>query len=86
VKKRALYDERGGWLTTIAGYTEEHLPEAVRREVRSTYYDYAILFVNEISMSGKPVSYVVQIQDKKTIRILRVVDGEMEEIQKIETL
>jgi len=86
VKKRAFYDERGGWLTTIADYTAEHLPNDVRRQVHSVYYDYSILYVNEINMPGKPVSYVVQVQGKQSIRIVRVVDGEMEEIQEIETL
>lgn len=86
VMKRAIYDQRGGWLTTIAGYTEEHLPNDVRRQVRSVYYDYSILYVNEINMPDKPVAYMVQVQDKRSIRIVRVVDGEMEEIQEIETL
>jgi hypothetical protein len=84
--KRAFYDERGGWLTTIAGYTAEHLPADVRRQVHSVYYDYSILYVNEINVPGKPVAYVVQVQDKRAIKIVRVLDGEMEEIQEIETL
>lgn len=86
VMKRAFYDNWGGWLTTISGYTAEHLPNDVRRQVRSVYYDYSILYVNEINMPDKPVSYVVQVQDKRSIRIVRVVDGEMEEIEEIETL
>src|SRR5438445_1198019 len=72
VKKRAFYDERGGWLTTIAGYTAEHLPVDVRRQVHSVYYDYSILYVNEINVPGKPDSYVVQVQDKRAIKIVRV--------------
>jgi hypothetical protein len=42
--------------------------------------------VNEINMPDRPVAYVLQVQDKHSIRIVRVVDGEMEEIQQIETL
>lgn len=86
VMKRAFYGGRGEWLTTIAGYTAGHLPADVRRQVHSIYYDYSILYVNEISMPGKPVSYVVQVQDRRAIKIVRVLDGEMEEIQEIETL
>ncbi|HVU58255.1 MAG TPA: hypothetical protein VHD83_24510 [Puia sp.] len=86
VIKRAIYDEKGGWLTTIAGYTADHLPGDVWRQVHSVYYDYSILYVNEINVSGEPVAYIVQVQDKKTIRIVRVVDGEMEETKVIETL
>ncbi|MBN8853910.1 MAG: hypothetical protein BGO55_10680 [Sphingobacteriales bacterium 50-39] len=86
VMKRAIYDEKGRWLTTIAGYTAEHLPADVRRQVHSVYYDYSILYVNEINVPGKPVAYVVQVQDQRTIRVVRVVEGEMEEIREIETL
>jgi len=86
VMKRAIYDARGGWLTTIAGYTAERLPNDVRRQVHSVYYDYSILYVNEINMPDRPIAYVIQVQDRRAIKIVRVVDGEMEEIQEIETL
>jgi hypothetical protein len=86
VSKRAFYNKRGGWLATIAGYMTDHLPTDVRRQVHSVYYDYSILYANEIVMPDKPIAYVIQVQDGRTIRIVRVVDGEMEEIQEIETL
>jgi hypothetical protein len=86
VMKRAIYNGNGGWVMTIAGYTEEHLPKDVWRQVHSVYYDFSILYASEINISGNPVAYLVQVRDKRTIRIVRVVDGEMEEIQEIETL
>jgi hypothetical protein len=86
VTKRAFYDERGGWLITIAGYTADHLPEDVRRQVRSVYYDYTILYIHELSVPGRPVVYLVQVQDKKTIREVRIMEGEMEEVRDIETI
>jgi len=84
VGKRAFYDKRGNWLSTVAGYTENKMPRAVRKTVLSNYFDYSILYVNEITMAGKPVVYIVQIRDKNVIRILRVVDEEVEEVQELE--
>jgi hypothetical protein len=86
VTKRAIYNGGGAWLTTIAGYTADHLPEDVWRQVHSVYYDYSILFVNEINVPERPVAYIVQVQDKRSIRIVRIGDGEIDEIQEIETL
>ena len=84
VQKRAFYDKRGNWLSTVAGYTENKMPRAVRKAVLSNYFDYSILYVHEITMPGRPASYIVQIRDKKVIRILRVIDEEVEEIRELE--
>jgi len=86
VTKRAFYDDRGRWIITIASYTPDFLPAAVWRQIHSVYYDYSILYVNEISVSGRPLAYLVQVQDKRSIKIVRVVDDEMEEVKEIETL
>ena len=50
VSNRAYYNAKGGWLFTIAGYQEAQLPKDIRTMVKRIYYDYAITFVNEISL------------------------------------
>jgi hypothetical protein len=84
VAKRAFYDKRGNWLSTVAGYTENKMPGAVRKVVLSNYFDYSILYIHEISMAGRPVVYMVQIRDKNVIRILRVANEEVEEVRELE--
>lgn len=84
VDKKAFYDRKGNWLSTVAGYTGSQMPKDLRRVVLSNYYDYSILYVHEIDMPRQPAVYMVQVRNKNTIRILRVVDGEVEEVRELE--
>jgi hypothetical protein len=81
IVSRAFYDKKGNWLYTVAGYTEDKLAKEIRAMVRRVYYDYQISFINEINMpEGKNV-YIIQIQDEKTLKILRISEDEMEIVQ-----
>jgi hypothetical protein len=84
VGKMAFYDRKGNWESTVAGYTETQMPKELRKTVRRNYYDYSILYVHEISMAGRPTVYMVQVKDERFIKILRVADGELEEVQELE--
>ena len=84
VSERAYYNAGGGWLFTIAGYQEAQLPKDIRSMVKGVYYDYAITFVNEISLSDDRKIFLVQVKDDKRIKILRIADDEMEVIQVFE--
>ena len=83
VRCRAFYGEKGDWLLTLASYEENKLPRDVRAIVRNSYYDYAITYVDEISMPGRSRIYLVQIQDEKSLKMLRVSDGEMETVREL---
>lgn len=75
VQTRAFYDQRGRWSSTILTYSEDKLPFDVRRQVKSTYYDYTIYMVNEITVTDKTV-YLVSIEDDKGYKTIRVADDE----------
>jgi hypothetical protein len=84
VTKKAFYDKRGNWSGTVAGYTESSMPREVRKAVLTNYYDYSILYVHEICSPGKSAVYMVQIRDKRTIKILKVANEEVEEVRELE--
>ena len=42
VETKAYYDQKGRWTATIRTYKENKLPKDVRKQVKSTYYDYII--------------------------------------------
>jgi hypothetical protein len=86
IRCRALYSKRGNWLFTLRSYNENRLPRDVRSIVRSTYYDYAITYIDEVSAPGQATTYLVQIQDEKGIKILQVADGEMETLRELAKL
>ena len=77
VKTRAYYDMKGRLSATITTYGEDKLPKEIRKQVRSTYYDYSIYLVNEVTVGDK-TAYLVSIQDEETIKTIRVMDDEMD--------
>ncbi|HVV03565.1 MAG TPA: hypothetical protein VHC96_05045 [Puia sp.] len=74
---KAVFDAKGNWLYSIKEYNEQDLPKEVRELVKSTYYDYSIGWVKEVSQN-QSVVYVVHIADGQNWKDLLVQDGQME--------
>src|ERR1700692_3553287 len=78
---RAYYDKKGHWQYSLLFYGEDKLPRDIRATVKSTYFDLAITLVEEVQTT-EGMAYVVHLEDKTSIKILRVSkDGEMETMQ-----
>ena len=77
IQHRADYDKKGHWVATTRYYSEKQLPKDVRRQVKSVYYDYTITSVQEFTFPIHHV-YLVNMEDEKTILIVRICDGEMD--------
>jgi len=80
------FNKNGKWLNTIRQYDETILARDVRAMVRSAYYDYNIVLVEEIEQAWKPVTYIIHLEDKLTFKNIRVCDREMEIIAEINKL
>jgi len=81
VRTTIYYDKKGNWSGSIKIYGEEKLLREVRHVVKSTYYDYNIVYAQEIETidsEGVP-TYVVCVDDKTKIKMIRIRDGEMSE-------
>jgi hypothetical protein len=74
VKGLYWYDKKGNWVYSVLTYGEDKMPEDVRRLVRSTYYDFNIGWVKEVSESQNLV-YVIHIEDKTSWKNVAVQDG-----------
>ena len=75
---RAFYSKKGNWKYTLRFYDEHKLPKDIRNIVRSIYFDYRIRIVEEVDRADKLV-YIIQLEDEKTIKNLRVTeDGKMD--------
>ncbi len=81
---RAFYTAHGQWMYTASGYDANKLDKAVSNKIRSVYYNSSIVFVNQIDIVGGKTIYIVEIQDEKSIRKLRVDEDEMEIVQEFE--
>lgn len=77
VVTRVFYDAGGNWRHTIRYYDGKKLSAGVRSLVRSVYYDYAILSVEEVKLVDKTV-YLVNIEGDKKGMTIRVCEDEME--------
>ena len=84
---QVAYGKKGNWLFTIRTYDEDKLPKPLRHIVKSSYYDYAILVVQEIEQPRDNLTYIVHLVGKTEIINLRLTgDGEMDEYEKIKKL
>lgn len=80
------YNKKGNWLSTMRQYDETKLDKDVRSEVKSVYYDYNIILVEEIELPLKPLTYVIHLEDKDHFLNVRVCDREMEVMTEINKL
>jgi len=81
VRTTIYYDKKGNWSGSIKIYGEEKMPRDIRHLVKSTYYDYSIVYTQEIETTdsdGVP-TYVVCVDDKTKIKMIRISAGEMSE-------
>ncbi len=76
IKCKSAYSKKGMWVYTIRYYGEKQLPFEVRNLVRSTYFDFTIIQVEEVSVPENLI-YMVHIQDGNAWKIVHIKDGEM---------
>jgi hypothetical protein len=76
------YDKKGNLLYTIRNYDEARLPSDVRYNVKSTYVDYDIRFVQEIESASGAITYIIHLEGKTKWINVRISNGEMDEFEK----
>ena len=76
IETKVAYDSKGIFHCTLRTLNETQLPFDVRDVVKSKYYDFKILVAYEIKHDN--TVYILKIEDSKTLKTLRVADGEME--------
>jgi hypothetical protein len=80
------YNKNGKWLHTMRQYDETKLEREVRAQVKSVYYDYNILLIEEIEQAMKPLTYIIHMEDPVSFKNIRIRDREMEVVTEINKL
>jgi hypothetical protein len=80
IKTKAYYDPKGRPVGEVRTYKEDKLPKEIRHMVKSTYYDFNIIVVNEVSVGNAKV-YLVKIEDSKSFKTIRITNDEMTETE-----
>lgn len=75
VKTNVYYDKKGRLIGDIRTYQEDKLPKEIRHQVKSTYYDFNIINVNELTVGNQKV-YLVKLEDKTSFKTIRIQEGE----------
>ena len=80
IRYSVLYNTKGYWTGLVKNYTEEKLPRNIREIVKSKYYDYSIFYVDEMetSATGDAPVYIVHLEDKVGVKLVRVYNGDMD--------
>jgi hypothetical protein len=87
VMNSIYYNTKGRWTGSVKGYSEDKMPHDIRDIVKHEYYDYSIIYVEEvetIDSYGIP-TYVIHLEDKNNIKLVRIGNRQMdvmEEFQK----
>ena len=80
IKNTVLYDKKGNWAGSIKSYGEDKIQAGIRHIVKSVYYDYKITCAQEVETTdsrGIP-TYIVFLEDKTSIKLVRIFNGEMD--------
>jgi hypothetical protein len=56
------------------------LPEDVRELVKTNFFDYSIVTVSELKLN-KVLSYFVKLEDPKSLKTVRVINGQLEIVE-----
>jgi len=83
ITSRAFFRGNGQWTHTVSGYNEDKLDASVSDRVRCAYYNSSITYVEEIDMPNSEPVYIVEIQDRRSIKKLRVDKEEIEVIREL---
>ena len=81
---RAFYTPHGNWSYTLSGYDGSKLNKATADRIKSVYYNFRIVYADQIDLVRNRTFYIVEIQDEKSIRKLRVNDNEIEVLQEFD--
>jgi hypothetical protein len=82
---RALFTKKGHIIYHISYGYEKDLPEELGRLIKPAYPDYEITRAIKVSQAGRKV-WVINIEDVKSLVMLRIEEEEMEEIQRLKKL
>jgi hypothetical protein len=78
----ALFTKSGALVYHNSYGFEKNLPTSTRQLIKSVYFDYAITRVVKVEEQNRTV-WVVNMEDEKSIIIVRVENDEMEEVKNL---
>lgn len=76
---RIIYDKSGGWIQSLLNYDEDKCPRDIRAAVKSLFFDFDIILIEQLD-NREGTEFIFYLQDKSTIRIVRVSNENLVEV------
>jgi hypothetical protein len=80
IQTEVYYSPKGTWNRTVRRYTGNELPKDIGRRLKHAYSGYNILLITEITEGTSHACYI-KIEDKKSIKTIRVTESEIHEVE-----
>ena len=82
MKTNVYYRNSGAIDYKINYYFEDQLPKEIRHLIKSNFYDYSITQVSEVHKDDS-IGYYVKIEDKHSIKTVRIMNEEWEVVESL---
>jgi len=80
-KNQAVFTKKGKLVYNISYGYEKSLPEDLRKQVKNTYYDYDITRAIKVNTNNREI-WVVNVENAKNFILIRLENGELEEVER----
>ncbi|HEY0678301.1 MAG TPA: hypothetical protein VGD17_08440 [Chitinophagaceae bacterium] len=84
-KNNALFTQRGNLVYHISYGYEKSLPEELRKQVKGVYFDYDITRAIKVIGADRLI-WVINLEDAKNLIMVRLEEGEMEEVKRLDKM
>ena len=75
------YDKKGNWVYTIQRYSVDNLDKSIIDKVLSIYGEYGVTGIQKIEQPNSAVVYVVNIENKNSLKTVQIVNDEIQVMQ-----
>ena len=72
------YDKKGKWVYTIQTYSTDNLDKSIIDKVKAHYESYGVTGIQKIEQPGSNAVYIVYLENKNSIKTVRLVNDEVE--------
>jgi hypothetical protein len=72
------YNKKGNWVYTIQYYSVDNLDKNIIDKVRTDYNNYGVTAIQKVEQPGTDAVYIVTLENKTSIKTVRLVNDEVE--------
>lgn len=83
IAQTVLYSQKGQQVYHLSYVEEKNMPAAIKDQVKSVFYNYAITLSIKVEQGGRTI-WVVNMENDKKLLFVRLENGEMELVEELD--